>query len=324
VTTGAGEAAHLTRNSISRRGVLVVDKTEGPTSHDVVTLARRALGVSRIGHTGTLDPMATGVLPLVIGRATRLAHFLTASDKTYEATVAFGRTTDTLDASGTIVTTCDRRPTRDELRSGDRKFRGTFDQTPPCSPRRTSTASARTISRAGQAHVGGAAQGGAVNVKRLEVLSFDGDSARLEMQVTAGFYVRSLAHDLGAALECGAVLAALRRTQSGEFGLDRPSRWPTVLQSPRESLAERLIPVPGSAARAAVGDAALGDPIGAPQERRRNGAQRPRRAVPAPAHRQPNRREENHLRPARSRRRLGGSGKDRAKTSAISWMGGSG
>ena len=72
-------------------GVLVVDKTEGPTSHDVVTLARRALGVSRIGHTGTLDPMATGVLPLVLGRATRLAQFLTASDKTYEATITFGR-----------------------------------------------------------------------------------------------------------------------------------------------------------------------------------------------------------------------------------------
>jgi tRNA pseudouridine55 synthase len=81
-----------------------------------------------------------------------------------------------------------------------------------------------------------------VNVKRLEVLSFDGDSARLEMQVTAGFYVRSLAHDLGAALECGAVLTALRRTQSGEFGLDRAVALADVLQSPRESLAERLIP----------------------------------------------------------------------------------
>src|SRR6187401_3453410 len=86
-------------------GVLVVDKAEGPTSHDVVTFARRALGVSRIGHTGTLDPMATGVLPLVIGRATRLAQFLTASDKTYEATLAFGRTTDTYDASGKVTGT---------------------------------------------------------------------------------------------------------------------------------------------------------------------------------------------------------------------------
>ena len=89
-------------------GVLVVDKTEGPTSHDVVKLARRALGVSRIGHTGTLDPMATGVLPLVIGRATRLAQFLTASDKTYEATVAFGRTTNTSTRPATVIATSDR------------------------------------------------------------------------------------------------------------------------------------------------------------------------------------------------------------------------
>src|SRR5688500_12119901 len=107
-------------------GVLLVDKTEGPTSHDVVALARRALGVSRIGHTGTLDPMATGVLPLVIGRATRLTQFLTASDKTYEATIAFGRTTDSYDASGKIATTSDRRPTRDQFAAAIEKFRGTF------------------------------------------------------------------------------------------------------------------------------------------------------------------------------------------------------
>ena len=130
-------------------GVLVVDKTEGPTSHDVVTLARRALGVSRIGHTGTLDPMATGVLPLVIGRATRLAQFLTASDKTYEATIAFGRTTDTYDASGKIVTTSrsasDARRARCGARAGS-AARSSRRRRPI--PRRTSTASGRTSSRA--------------------------------------------------------------------------------------------------------------------------------------------------------------------------------
>ena len=227
-------------------GVLVVDKTEGPTSHDVVTLARRALGVSRIGHTGTLDPMATGVLPLVIGRATRLAQFLTASDKTYEATVAFGRTTDTLDASGTIVTTSDRRPTRDELAAAIGKFRGTFDQTPPVfSAKNIDGERSYDLARRGKLTSEARPKAVSVHVKRLEVLSFDGDSARLEMQVTAGFYVRSLAHDLGAALECGAVLAALRRTQSGEFGLDRAVPLADVLQSPREALAERLIPFRG-------------------------------------------------------------------------------
>ena len=112
-------------------GVLVVDKPEGPTSHDVVTLTRRALGVSRIGHTGTLDPLATGVLPLVVGRATRLAQFLTASDKSYEATIAFGRTTDTYDVKGREVSTSPLRPAREQLDAAVATFRGEFEQTPP-------------------------------------------------------------------------------------------------------------------------------------------------------------------------------------------------
>jgi tRNA pseudouridine55 synthase len=226
----------------------------------VVTLARRALGVSRIGHTGTLDPMATGVLPLVIGRATRLAQFLTANDKTYEATIAFGRTTDTYDNRGKAVTTCDRRPSRADLDAAIAKFRGTFDQTPPAFSAKTidgerSYVLARKAARSADARSAEAADARsasgntatrptavAVTVKRLEIQSFDGDTARLEMQATAGFYVRSLAHDLGEALECGAVLTALRRTRSGEFGLDRAVPLADVLQSPRESLAARLVP----------------------------------------------------------------------------------
>jgi tRNA pseudouridine55 synthase len=223
--------------------VLVVDKTEGPTSHDVVTLARRALGVSRIGHTGTLDPMATGVLPLVIGRATRLAQFLTANDKTYEATIAFGRTTDSYDASGKVVTTSDRRPSRADLDTAIAKFRGTFDQTPPAfSAKNIDGERSYDLARRGKITSETRPAAVAVTVKRLEILSFDGDTARLEMQATAGFYVRSLAHDIGEALACGAVLTALRRTRSGEFGLDRAVTLADVLQSPRESLAARLVP----------------------------------------------------------------------------------
>jgi tRNA pseudouridine55 synthase len=223
--------------------VLVVDKTEGPTSHDVVTLARRALGVSRIGHTGTLDPMATGVLPLVIGRATRLAQFLTANDKTYEATIAFGRTTDSYDASGKVVTTSDRRPSRADLDAAIAKFRGTFDQTPPAfSAKNIDGERSYDLARRGKITAEMRPAAVAVTVKRLEILSFDGETARLEMQATAGFYVRSLAHDIGEALACGAVLTALRRTRSGEFGLDRAVPLADVLQSPRESLAARLVP----------------------------------------------------------------------------------
>ena len=223
--------------------MLVVDKTEGPTSHDIVTLARRALGVTRIGHTGTLDPMATGVLPLVIGRATRLAQFLTASDKTYEATIAFGRTTDSYDASGKTVTTSDRRPTPDQLDAAVTRFRGTFDQTPPVfSAKSIDGERSYDLARRGKIKAETRPRAVAVTVKRLEIQSFDGDTARLEMQVTAGFYVRSLAHDIGDALECGAVLTALRRTQSGEFALDRAVPLADILQAPRESLAGRLIP----------------------------------------------------------------------------------
>ena len=224
-------------------GVLVIDKTEGPTSHDVVTLARRALGVSRIGHTGTLDPMATGVLPLVVGRATRLAQFLTASDKTYEATLAFGRTTNTYDALGTIVTTCDRRPTREALEAALDRCRGTFDQVPPVySAKNIDGERSYDLARRGKLSADARPKAVAVTVKRLEILAFDGDTARLEMQVSAGFYVRALAHDIGAALECGALLSALRRTHSGEFALDRAISLAEMLQAPRETLATRLIP----------------------------------------------------------------------------------
>jgi tRNA pseudouridine55 synthase len=224
-------------------GVLVVDKTAGPTSHDVVTFARRALGVSRIGHTGTLDPLATGVLPLVVGRATRLAQFLTASDKSYEATIAFGRATDTHDAAGTITSSCDQRPSQAQLASAIEKFRGTFDQTPPVySAKNIEGERSYDLARKGKAATMQRARAVSVTVKRLELVSFDGDTARLDMQVTTGFYVRALAHDLGEALGCGAVLVALRRTRSGEFGLDRAVPLADVLQSSRDALAARLVP----------------------------------------------------------------------------------
>ena len=234
-------------------GVLVVDKPEGPTSHDVVTLTRRVLGVSRIGHTGTLDPLATGVLPLVIGRATRLAQFLTASDKSYEATIAFGRTTDTYDAKGRDVSTCPERPTLAGVEAALHQFRGPFEQTPPAYSAKNiggerSYELARKASRSAEARSAKAdapARPKAVTVtaKRIDIAAFDGETACLSMQVTAGFYVRSLAHDLGEALGCGAVLIALRRTRSGEFGLEPAIPLAEVLRSSREQLAARLVPM---------------------------------------------------------------------------------
>lgn len=224
-------------------GVLVVDKPQGPTSHDVVALARRALGVSRIGHTGTLDPMATGVLPLVIGRATRLAQFLTASDKDYEATVAFGRTTNTYDAMGTIITTSGERPTRDQVEQALGRFRGTFEQTPPAfSAKNIAGARSYDIARKARDGVVTLPKAVTITVRELNLISCDGETAVLQMRVTAGFYVRSLAHDLGAALGMGGVLTALRRTRSGEFGLEGSVPLADVLQAGREALAARLLP----------------------------------------------------------------------------------
>jgi tRNA pseudouridine55 synthase len=227
-------------------GVLVVDKPRGPTSHDVVTLARRALGVSRIGHTGTLDPMATGVLPLVVGRATRLAQFLTAGDKDYDATIAFGRTTDTYDAVGSIATTSAERPSRDQLDAALSRFRGTFEQTPPAFSAKNIDGE-RSYERARKSRGAPAVLPKAVTVtaRQLDLLSFDGETACLRMTVTAGFYVRSLAHDLGGVLGMGAVLAALRRTRSGEFGLEGAVPLADVLQADREALAGRLVPFSG-------------------------------------------------------------------------------
>lgn len=224
-------------------GVLVVDKPQGPTSHDVVTLARRALGVSRIGHTGTLDPMATGVLPLVVGRATRLAQFLTATDKDYDATVAFGRTTNTYDAMGTVVGTSDERPSREQIEDALVRFRGTFEQTPPAfSAKNIDGERSYDIARKAKDGVVVLPKAVTVTVRELDLVSFEGETAVLQMRVTAGFYVRSLAHDLGAALGMGAVLVGLRRTRSGEFGLDAAVPLAEVLKADREALAARLLP----------------------------------------------------------------------------------
>jgi tRNA pseudouridine55 synthase len=255
-------SAKATADKQAPDGVLVVDKPEGPTSHDVVTRTRRVLGVSRIGHTGTLDPMATGVLPLVIGRATRLAQFLTASDKSYDATIAFGRTTDTYDARGREVSHCDRRPTREQLEAALAGFRGEFEQTPPAYSAKNidgerSYEIARRASRSAVARSAKADEARSakaedlalrpkpvrVTARDVALVAFDGETAVLSMTVGAGFYVRSLAHDLGEALGCGAVLTALRRTRSGEFGLQPAVPLAEVLESKREDLATRLIPM---------------------------------------------------------------------------------
>jgi tRNA pseudouridine55 synthase len=200
-------------------GGLVIDKPQGLTSHDVVAVARRVLGQPRIGHTGTLDPLATGVLPLLLGRATRLAQFLSGATKTYEATVRFGMATTTCDATGApIGSPSSDRPNRQQLDAALERFRGVFEQQPPAvSAKKVAGRRAYELARR-DAPV--ALAPASVEIQRLEVVEFDGDTARLLLDCSAGFYVRALARDLGQVLGMGAHLAALRRTRSGDFGLD--------------------------------------------------------------------------------------------------------
>lgn len=207
-------------------GLLVVDKPVGPTSHDVVARARRILHETRIGHTGTLDPTASGVLPLVVGRATRLAQFLSAGDKEYSAVVALGTRTTTRDAAGEPVG--DRwsgaLPSRDDIERALDAFRGTFEQTPPAfSAKKISGVRSYKLARASAREPAAPAPAPrpvAVTLHAAEVIDVADDRVTLRVVCSAGFYVRSLAHDLGERLGVGAHLAELRRTRSGDFGLD--------------------------------------------------------------------------------------------------------
>jgi tRNA pseudouridine55 synthase len=199
-------------------GVLVVDKPSGMTSHDVVASARRALRESRIGHTGTLDPLATGVLPLAIGRATRLAQFLTASDKQYLATIQLGLTTDTYDVTGRELTRVAAAPTRDAVLAALEGLRGDYLQAPPpYSAKRVAGKRAYDLARAERPVQPPSVP---VSVRQLELVELAGDTATIDVTCSAGFYVRSLAFDLGQRLGVGGCLQALRRTRSGEFTLD--------------------------------------------------------------------------------------------------------
>ena len=198
-------------------GVLVVDKPGGPTSHDVVARVRRALRTKRIGHTGTLDPLATGVLPLVIGRATRLASLLSRADKEYDAGVRLGLATETYDAADRIGPPPEAPPDIDFERVDDAlaEFRGTFEQAPPAySAKKIDGVAAYKLARL---HTPVQPRSVRVTVAFLALQSYDRGLARLRVRASAGFYVRSLAHDLGQRLGCGAHLETLRRIRAGAF-----------------------------------------------------------------------------------------------------------
>lgn len=197
-------------------GVIVIDKPEGMTSHDVVNRVRRILQEKSIGHLGTLDPMATGVLPLVVGRMTRLAQFYTTSNKSYEGEIRFGISTTTYDAEGDPVREFPTdRLTIEYVLEAAAAFVGNIQQVPPpFSAKKIAGVPAYKLARKKKEVELKPVE---VQVSRFEISNFAGDRARFFCDVSSGTYVRSIANDLGEKLGCGAHLSSLRRSASGEF-----------------------------------------------------------------------------------------------------------
>ena len=199
-------------------GVLNINKPTGRTSHDVVDAVRRILGMQRVGHTGTLDPQATGVLPLCIGRATRIAQYLTQAEKEYEMTLRLGITTDTLDAEGKETSRSDPAGvTRQDVEAVLPRFSGEIRQVPPIySAKKRQGERLYRLARRGEVVE---REPVTVTVSALELLGFENPDVQLRVTCSKGTYARSLCDDIGRALGCGGHLHALCRTRSGRFAL---------------------------------------------------------------------------------------------------------
>ena len=228
-------------------GILLLDKSNGPTSHDVVAKVRRLAGQPRIGHGGTLDPFATGLLVLVLGRATRLAAFHQGGAKRYEATFSFGGATTTDDLDGEKILSNGPAATRERVEALLPRFRGALEQVPPShSAKRTDGVRAYERARAGEI-VELAPR--AVEVARFEITSWDESHPEeplmgAVLDVSSGTYIRAIARDLGAALGCGAHLVALRRIGSGPFNVAQAHTMEAVAEAALGgSLTHLLLPL---------------------------------------------------------------------------------
>jgi len=223
-------------------GVIVVDKPAGWTSHDAVNKLRRLARTKKVGHLGTLDPAATGVLPLILGRATRLAQFYAASDKVYDAVVQFGWATDTYDRDGQIVgAKRDLELDPNKVESLLERFRGKIRQMPPpISAKKIGGTPAYKLARR---NLPVELKPVEVTVYSIELVSCAGAEARIRVHCSAGTYLRSIAHDLGQAYGCGAYLESLVRTRAADFTLEQARSIEELERLAREGrLEEALIP----------------------------------------------------------------------------------
>ena len=186
-------------------GIVIIDKPQGWTSQDVTARLRRVFGTRRIGHGGTLDPMATGVLPVFVDRATRGVEFFEHAEKTYETLLRLGLTTDTEDISGTVLTEQEANVTMEQLEAVLENFRGEIMQVPPMYS--------------------------ALKINELTLLGMEAEGIRLRVRCSKGTYIRTLCKDIGEALGCGGCMAALRRVQAGEYTIDEAVPLQTLLDS---------------------------------------------------------------------------------------------
>ena len=199
-------------------GIIIIDKPMGRTSHDMVYVMRKMTGIKKVGHTGTLDPEATGVLPVCIGSATKVADMLTLSDKCYRAELVLGMTTDTQDADGEVLTECAVNCTEDEIREAIMSFVGEIEQIPPMYS---------AIKQNGKKLYELARQGIEVERKKrkvtinsIDILKIDGERVTIDVSCSKGTYIRTLCEDIGLKLHVGAYMNTLRRTKTGPFTIE--------------------------------------------------------------------------------------------------------
>ena len=210
-------------------GIVIIDKPQGWTSQDVTARLRRVFNTRRIGHGGTLDPMATGVLPVFVGRGTRGVEFFEHAEKTYETVLRLGLTTDTEDISGTVLTETSVMLTQEEFEAILPQFRGEIQQVPPMySALKINGQKLVDLARKGKTVE---RQSRPITIHELELLEFTGNTARLRVRCSKGTYIRTLCKDIGEALGCGGCMEALRRVQAGEYTIEESVPLQELLES---------------------------------------------------------------------------------------------
>jgi len=223
-------------------GILLVDKPSGPTSHDIVDHIRRRFRLNKVGHAGTLDPQATGLLILMIGRGTKLANQLMAGDKTYEGTICLGVATDTQDADGKVMSTADPVNVTAEILAAEmKKLTGDIMQVPPMvSAAKKDGVPLYKLARQGKTVE---RKPKLVRIHEFKLLSFELPRAAFLLHCSKGVYARTLCFDIGQALGCGAHLASLRRLKSGGFGIETAHAFEKIMDMDRQELMQMMIPL---------------------------------------------------------------------------------